>query len=430
MIAIAQGSQQGRRRDPASNPGFASRLLAITILAYAAGAFQPLIRPEIQTRPEGDAVTQMLWIPAYIIAGIMVARSRRQKHYGWAEIAVGVFLSFAMLSILWSEAPNITARRAAALAGTCLCGYFLASCFSTVQVLALFRTATVIAAVASITYWVIAPGDAIDPTHGTLRGVFIHKNVLARMMILGLAAEILLTLHERRRRYAMHVAVCALLFVVMVASGSATALAALGPVTATVLIAKWTASPAHRMTAVAALLIVAALVVSAFSYGSVVDRALGALDRDVTLTSRTKIWAAVGDAIRERPITGYGYGAFWRGNQGASGTVMRRTDMNRSVVHAHNGFLEVWLQLGIVGVLIAMLILVLGLARGLYLVVAGEEGLCGVMIVGFVVLLILYNIGESSLFSQNSIMTILLSFVMFSGSRALGVGSGSEQVDD
>jgi O-antigen ligase len=72
------------------------------------------------------------------------------------------------------------------------------------------------------------------------------------------------------------------------------------------------------------------------------------LGKDPTLTGRTEIWQAVMPAIMKHPILGYGYRAFWRGYQGDSANVS--LSAHWAVTSAHNGLLEVWLDLGVVGV--------------------------------------------------------------------------------
>ena len=52
-------------------------------------------------------------------------------------------------------------------------------------------------------------------------------------------------------------------------------------------------------------------------------------------------------AISKRPLLGYGYGGFWRGLSGESGNVISYVGFG--VPHAHSGYLNIWLQIGAVG---------------------------------------------------------------------------------
>jgi len=70
-------------------------------------------------------------------------------------------------------------------------------------------------------------------------------------------------------------------------------------------------------------------------------------------TGRTAIWAQVAHFILLRPLCGYGYDAFWRGMQGPSFQIAAAVHF--IVAHAHNGFLEIALELGAAGLLLFLL---------------------------------------------------------------------------
>jgi O-antigen ligase len=72
-------------------------------------------------------------------------------------------------------------------------------------------------------------------------------------------------------------------------------------------------------------------------------------DTDVgSLDGRDQLWAALAPYLQERPLTGFGYGAFW--------TPQRITDISASqgwgVGEAHSSYLELLLALGVPGALL------------------------------------------------------------------------------
>ena len=77
------------------------------------------------------------------------------------------------------------------------------------------------------------------------------------------------------------------------------------------------------------------------TYG-VGGEALEAMGRNATLTGRTSIWQAVLSFV-ERPMIGFGYENFWMGERL---NALRRMGGNS----AHNGYLEIYLNLGWIGV--------------------------------------------------------------------------------
>ena len=86
------------------------------------------------------------------------------------------------------------------------------------------------------------------------------------------------------------------------------------------------------------------------------------LGRDSDLTSRTQIWEDVIDFAQDRP-DGWGfvgYWPIWEYPYSEIGTAVKWV----RPTHAHNAFLDVWLQLGLIGLvlLVAMLVLLFGSA--------------------------------------------------------------------
>jgi len=64
---------------------------------------------------------------------------------------------------------------------------------------------------------------------------------------------------------------------------------------------------------------------------------------------RTEIWKLSLDSAMKRPLFGYGYRAFWTGTlQGESAHIALLEKW--TVTGAHNGLLETWLDLGLIGV--------------------------------------------------------------------------------
>jgi O-antigen ligase len=136
---------------------------------------------------------------------------------------------------------------------------------------------------------------------------------------------------------------------------------------------------------------------------------LGTFGRDTTLTGRTLLWPAVLYKIWQRPWLGYGYGGFWLGWDGESADVWRI--VRWEVPHAHNGFLDVWLNIGLLGLLafalsfLATWLQALSWARR----TKTAEGLWPFAYLTF---LILTNLGESTFFRLQSIWVLYVALTL------------------
>ena len=116
-------------------------------------------------------------------------------------------------------------------------------------------------------------------------------------------------------------------------------------------------APRTTLSSAAALTAIALVVVAGTQYAIVVS----SLGRDVTLTGRTHIWAAVLQAIEQRPLTGYGWGAVWPVTSPLSQSLA--SEVGFTFYHAHDGFLDSALQIGVLGLALSVAFLVLTLGR-------------------------------------------------------------------
>jgi O-antigen ligase len=98
-----------------------------------------------------------------------------------------------------------------------------------------------------------------------------------------------------------------------------------------------------------------------FGGGAVVSNALG---RGDGLSGRTQIWAA-SLAAAGNPIVGTGFESFWNANVEKVARGLQGYWEIHNLVSAHNGYIEVYLDLGWIGVILIALILISGYRRSI-----------------------------------------------------------------
>jgi O-antigen ligase len=128
------------------------------------------------------------------------------------------------------------------------------------------------------------------------------------------------------------------------------------------------------------------------------------LGKDPSLTGRTDIWAAVGDMIKRQPWAGYGFGSFWVGLDGPSGYVWQYAQWKTP--HAHNGFLDILLQIGGIGLFLLMVSLVINLYRTVVLIRRDFSPELTSLAVLFLYI-ILCNFSESNFMVPNNLHWVL-----------------------
>ena len=110
------------------------------------------------------------------------------------------------------------------------------------------------------------------------------------------------------------------------------------------------------------------------------------LGRDQTLTGRTSLWAVLVPLFERHPTIGYGFGAFWTPDVSA---------LASGVKEAHNGYLSVLLDLGVVGLAFTAMFL-LSVARKSQKALARDPD-WGIFCLCFLLMTLVHNVSESSL---------------------------------
>jgi O-antigen ligase len=135
-----------------------------------------------------------------------------------------------------------------------------------------------------------------------------------------------------------------------------------------------------------------------------VARALQLADRSPDLTHRTELWSAVLLSISKRPWLGYGFDTFWEGMNGESGSVLVRLGWMPG--YAHNGFLDLMLYLGVVG-LATFGVGYLVLWRRALGFLTRVKGPIPIWLCTFLAFILLSNLTEGSILARNSIYWVL-----------------------
>ena len=127
------------------------------------------------------------------------------------------------------------------------------------------------------------------------------------------------------------------------------------------------------------------------------------LGRDVTLTGRTDLWKELLTIGNMHPILGSGYGGFWVVGSRKIGLLWERFPFGPN--QAHNGYLEVYITLGITG-----LVLLAGLFLSVYkkiMSLLAKDFEFGRFQLMLFFMILLYNLTESSMTRPTNFLWIL-----------------------
>lgn len=195
--------------------------------------------------------------------------------------------------------------------------------------------------------------DSLEPEHaGLWRGVFTHKNIAGPVMACFSFAG--LYLYRRGQRlWGASIFCAAMIF--MLHTGSKTT-AGLVPFSILIVVLPSLIGMRLGTPILFALAIIAAAIGTlGIVFLPPVKHLAAFYFPDLTYTGRTTLWEFAGEMLAKRPWTGYGFESFW-------GTPLllnqdqpfdRAWDI-RTIVHGHNGYLDIAVLMGIPALCVAV----------------------------------------------------------------------------
>ena len=389
------------------SPPLWEKAFAAAALFFSTAAVLPLLR-SLHGAPldpvRGDPTSERLWLVVYAVTLFLLVRRRTNVLQVVARNRMlFALVGLALASGAWSGDPGLTMRRSVALVLTTLFGVYLATSFPRDQLAGLVAWTLAAVTVLSLVLAVLKPAYGLDYLRGSAwRGAFTTKNELGRIAALTLAVWLLRVLTLRGHLY-VSLCVTGIAGLVLVRTSSRSALCVALLVTS--LIVLLPALRAHVSIAVpAGAVLIAGTVISTEWLIHHADAVLASVGSNPTLTGRSKIWSAVWHMAQTHPWRGFGYDAFWRGLNGPSAYVWNT--VGSTPPHAHNGFLDLWLALGLAGVLLFGGSLSVNLARAV-VETRRAWNFDAIFPLVAIVFLVLFNISESALLTRNSLFWIL-----------------------
>ncbi|WP_375396510.1 O-antigen ligase family protein [uncultured Sphingomonas sp.] len=257
----------------------------------------------------------------------------------------------AILSTIWSDAPETSMRAALEMTLTVIAGILVCrNARAEWMILTLF-TAILIYALKTIPY---IP-SALATKQALVAGMGSKNQVgLVGYMLFILSAAVLIDRRQLApgRIIAMASIPFALLLAWLSQSGGTTSSIALSMIVFPPLAVLGAFKLPVRIGLIAFTLLL--VIISSFFLKeiteAVTDFRVNVLNKDATLTGRTYLWEFAARLSAERPYLGHGFGAFWRqGNVDAEGLWRWGGIANRSGFNFHNAFVEMRVDLGLVG---------------------------------------------------------------------------------
>ena len=325
----------------------------ISLLLFSQGFYTIILGGSIGGE-EGDVDSiflRLVFMAIYAVSFALLAfRSQRTLYFLKGNIWITLLVVMAILSISWSTLPDVTFRKAISLVGTTFFAVYLASRFSFKEQLEIYAWSFGIAVLFSFIFGVALPQygiSSLEAVGGSWRGIYPHKNGLGQNMFVSFLVFYFLSIMEsskKRKRWFQILYALSIVLIILAQSG--TSLASVLYIFATAKVLDSLSLNSKKGVLMILLAIILASLVLIIFFANF-EALLSANDKDITLTGRTPLWATLWEFVWQKPWLGYGYGSFFSGSSREGNLVWQ---VHTWVpVHAHNGYIHLWLHLGILG---------------------------------------------------------------------------------
>lgn len=358
---------------------------------------------------EGDPAKQAVFLVVYAAGAMLLLTRVRLRQILFLGTPLVLLAIWCLASTFWSVNPEGTARRLVALYGTIAIGVYAGVRFDLREFLRLFTIAGAALLVVSVVVGAAFPGQGLDP-EGRLRGVFSHKNFLSSICgitVLAVLVRLGLKVDSNRSMKAWLVLLGLLAVFCLVLSKSNGPVPALIAAVVALFLVHLARTSDGRFRAVLPLALIGAGV-GAFVVVPLVGGA-EVLGKSSDLSGRTDIWQFAATMIERSPWFGYGYKVFWLGESAPAAEFWKAS--RNFVPHAHDGYLELTLDVGLIG-LALYLSAVVSLAAKTTRILQRQGDTLFFWVVGYLVFYLIVNIGEIRLWEANDPHTILFIYVV------------------
>jgi exopolysaccharide production protein ExoQ len=362
---------------------------------------------------------------------VLVHRGRRVFAFVKANVPILIYFLFCLVSVLWSDFPGVAFKRWTKSIGDLLMILIIITDEQPVAALRrLFSRLGFILIPLSLLFIKYYPflGRGYDQWSGAAVnfGVSSDKNMLGVMTfvlllgafwrVLGLVRKEEVPSHRGRHLLAQGTLVTLGIYVLTFAESKTSSVSCvLGAGLVFVATRRFFQRNAWAVHVLVVGLLVVGSLLFLFAGQASIAHALG---RSSNLSGRTDIWAAIIPMV-PNPVVGAGFESFWLNPRVAA--TLWDLFPNLPLNEAHNGYIEMYLELGWVGVGLIAIVLLNGYRRSVN--AFRREPVIGGLLVAYVVSAIVYSFTEAGFRMMDPIWIFFLLSVIEASAIAAGVAT-------
>lgn len=326
---------------------------------------------------------------------------------------IAIFLIIMIISYKWSSSPKETISSLPWLLAGVMYAVSISINFNKEEILQSTLNSIILIVLFCYLLIFVFPSIGImtnqeNGVHaGSWQGVFQHKNILARYSSLFFGISLTAYLFSKKIKWLI---LSSIILVLIIGSKSASGFI----ISILLLLLSLYLFEAHKISKKFKLFFILLLIIipiililsNAFSFFS-----FNILGKGEDLSGRIPLWIESINYISLKPYLGYGYEAFWS-EDSYEGNQVRLAVGWLTAPHSHNGYIEVILQIGLIG--FAILILIITSFIKLSIKEYDKNPQMGSYYIVFLYFTLFYNMTEHSFLRTNNFLLILFFILYFS----------------
>ena len=348
-----------RFRDPERRVRSFQFIVIFALFWITTNPFIDLRNPDVLLASEdGNALQQFSVLLLVAMAALFLAKRRETALLGFSPALIGI-LAWQVLSVVTSTHPDLSIRRF--ILSTCVTGITLAWVLLPRNAEHFSRLLTgACLGVLAIAYFgvIFMPAVSIHNLDEVLelvnaggwRGHFAHKNIAGAAMVFLIIYGLYVAKHQGR---AVSAAIVVLAMIFLYNSDNKTSIGLVVFTLALSAVASRTRSLLLKVLLVLAPIACMNLVTVGSVIFDPIQSLVASVSSDPTFTNRVDVWRFGLGKLAERPLLGYGYEAFWATSDLINGGY-KIEGWAATAGHAHNGYLNIALSMGIPGMLLVV----------------------------------------------------------------------------
>lgn len=272
------------------------------------------------------------------------------KHFALYNPTLALLIFLTPTSALWSITPLFTLARGLIFVGVILIAIYIASNYHWDDIFSLLRWSFAFVMLQSAFLAVAVPSLGL---HGKgWQGSFSHAGTLG-LYAAFTALLWLIELLSHKKKSLTCAGILGFSMFVMHQTSSATALILLIQGIGIVLVISLLKRLKPKLSVAVTIIFLALIIPIIYSLILNFDDLLVLLGKTPSLTGRGVFWPQLIQKVAERPVLGYGFEGFWLPWKAELNPAAAIKNSNSYVPqHAHNGFLDLSLNLGLTGLLL------------------------------------------------------------------------------